>query len=84
MQSFDLNNRTDETYGLDTMSLNLPANKTNMMSCVLAPAEQSHGHNHAEYELFWFTGGPAKVTNGSETLDLPQGHAVLLLSLIHI
>ena len=77
MQSFDLNNRTDKTYGLDTASLNLPTNATNMMSCVLAPAEQSHGHNHAEYELFWFTSGPAKVTNGTETVDLPQGHAVL-------
>lgn len=77
MQSFDLNNRTDKTYGLDTASFNLPENMTNMMSCVLAPAEQSHGHNHAEYELFWFTGGPAKVTNGTETVDLPQGHAVL-------
>jgi len=77
MRSFDLKSKTGSVYGLETATMGLPDSHSNVMCCTIAAGMESHGHNHSEFELFYFPEGPVHVSNGTAIKEVPQGCAVL-------
>ncbi|MGG7519636.1 class I tRNA ligase family protein [Allorhizobium undicola] len=65
------------SYNLECSYVQLPGSNANLMGCVLAPGQQSEGHNHLEQEIFIFTDGNGRVQTGGHTVDVGPGDAVL-------
>ncbi|MFD1747308.1 class I tRNA ligase family protein [Rhizobium helianthi] len=65
------------SYNLDCRYVQLAGSNANLMGCVLAPGEQSEGHNHLEQEIFIFTDGIGRVETGGHVVDVGPGDAVL-------
>lgn len=65
------------SYNLDCRYVELDGTNANLMGCVLAPGEQSEGHNHLEEEIFIFTAGQGRVETNGQSVDVGPGDAVV-------